>query len=356
MVWFMLAVTLGGAAGTMAPLPSMRIARMAHSATALPDGRILVAGGFGSDSAHPASAELFDPATSRFLPATAMRTTRYSHTATALADGRILFTGGYGPGGRILRSAELYDPATGRFVDAGALTEPRADHVAVRLADGRVLIAGGMGPDWTYLASAELYDPVTGRSSRVGDMTVPRESHVGVRLANGQVLVVGGHVGRRSAMRLHASAELYDPATATFRRTGDMATPRHKHDAVRVADGRVLVTGGADLRDSDGQYDSTEWYDPATGRFTQGPRLQRPRYKHARSAVLLRDGRLLVAGGATAAETWDPATGRFTIVPGAARLPANFSAVAALADGRVLVTGGYGPDIAPQRGAWIYQP
>lgn len=75
-------------------------------------------------------------------------------------------------------------------------------------------------------------------------MTTARESHVAVRLRNGRVLIVGGHQGRRADMRLFASAEEYDPVTRRFTAVGDMQVRRHKHDAVLMADGRVLVTGG----------------------------------------------------------------------------------------------------------------
>jgi hypothetical protein len=187
-------------------------------------------------------------------------------------------------------------------------------------------------------------------------MTVPRESHVAVTLDDGRVLIAGGHSGRRSAMRIYTSAELYDPATRRFSATGDLRVRRHKHDAVRTADGRVLVTGGSDERDDRGAYRSTEWYDPRTGAFTLGPSMQLARYKHERSSVLLPTGQILIAGGATAPEVLDVRTQRFRTVPSNTPLAGQFSASALLPNGRVLITGGYGNGAGPRALAWEYVP
>ncbi len=329
--------------------------RAAHTATALGDGRVLVAGGF-VEKGSAVGAELFDAGSAQFLPVVPMLETRHSHTATRLADGTVLIVGGYGSGPRTLAAAEIFDPRSNRFTPVGSLRTARADHVAVLLGTGQVLVAGGLGDGWTYLSSAELYDPAARTFTPAGAMTVPRESHTAVRLAPQRVLIVGGHQGPRRNLTLHTSTEIYDATTGTFTRSGDMLVRRHKHDTVRLDDGRVLVTGGADERDSDGVYRSTEFFDPRTGTFSAGPSMQRPRYKHHGSAVPLGDGRLLIAGGAPDAEVFDPATNTFAVVAGAARLPGLFSAVAALPGGRVLVTGGYGVGTGPVASTWMYQP
>jgi hypothetical protein len=341
--------------GMLAETTPMAVARAAHSATALPDGRVLVAGGF-TVPGSAAGAELYDPVTSRFDPLPPMRTTRHSHTATLMPDGRVLLVGGYGTGNTALATAEWFDPATRRFTPAGALTQPRAGHVAVLLADGRVMLAGGVGPGWTFLATAELFDPVAGTFARTGAMGTARESHVGVRLDDGRVLVVGGHRGRRADIVLHASAELYDPDTGTFTPTGAMRIRRHKHDAVRLPDGRVLVTGGTDERDSRGIHDTSELYDPGTGTFAEGGRLQRGRYKHAGSSLVLPTGMVLIGGGASRAELHDPRRRRSQLVEGRVALAGQFAAVAPLPDGGALITGGYGGGTGPRSTAWRYRP
>lgn len=351
----------GAQAGARAPLgllvvaPDMRADRAAHTATALSDGRILIAGGFVKQGA-PTGAEIYEPDAGRFTPLPPMKTTRHSHTATLLPDGRVLIAGGYGEDTSTLASAELFDPATNSFTPTGSLRGARAGHVAVLLENGTVLIAGGVGPGWRFLSSAELYDPATGRFSRTDSMSVPRESHVAVRLMDGRVLVAGGHRGRRAEITLHRSAEIYDPATGTFTPVGDMGLRRHKHDAVLLPDGQVLITGGSDEHDERGVYDSSELFDPRTGAFSAGPPMKFGRYKHAGTSLLLPGGLVLLAGGAPQAEIYDPRQRSFELAPGAARLAGQFSAVAPLRNGGALITGGYGNGGGPRSFAWLYLP
>jgi hypothetical protein len=341
--------------GQLHDAPVMARPRAAHTATALMDGRVLVAGGF-TEQRSAGHAELFDATRGAFLPLPAMVAARHSHTATRLADGRVLLTGGYAAGDSATTSAELFDPRTNAFNGTGAMRAARAGHVAVLLADGRVLIMGGVGPHWTFLSSAEVYDPASGRFTSVGSMAEARESHVAARLRDGRVVVIGGHRGRRDAMVLHASAEVFDPATGRFAPTGAMLVARHKHDAVALPDGRVLVLAGSDRRDDQGQYNMTEVYDPATGAFSKGPMLKRARYKLAGASLVLPNGQVLVAGGANEAELVDVARGVSAVIPGATRLSGQFSAVALLPGGGALVTGGYGGGTGPRASAWWYRP
>ena len=344
------------APGSVARAADMKVVRMAHTATSLPDGRVLVLGGFTNEGEAAKSAESYDPITGRFSALPRMITVRHSHTTTVLPNGRLLIVGGHGNASTTLASAELFDPATNTFSPTGSLRTARAGHVAVALTNGKVLIAGGVGLEWSFLSSAELYDPVTGSFSPTSAMTVARESHVAVRLHDGRVLIVGGHRGRRAEITLYASAESYDPATGIFTGVADMHTRRHKHDGIVLRDGRVLITGGSDERDDRGAYSSTELFDPQSDKFTSGPAMQRARYKHNGSSVLLANGSVLVAGGASDAEVFNPTTNTFSLVAGTSQLAGQFSAVALLNADRVLITGGYGQGIGPQMSAWVYHP
>lgn len=341
--------------GLLVAAPEMSIARFAHTATALPDGRVLVAGGFVQQGSAQ-GAEVYHPGNGRFSPLPPMTVTRHSHTATLLRDGRVLIVGGYGAGTTTLATAELFDPATNSFVSTGSLVAARAGQVAVLLQNGKVLVAGGLGPGWSFLSSAELYDPSTGRFTPTGSMTVARESHVGVRLLDGRALIVGGHRDRRANITLYASAEIYDPARGTFSHAGDMSIRRHKHDAVLLPDGQVLITGGSDERDDRGVYDSSELFDPKTGAFSAGPPMKLGRYKHAGSSVLLPSGLILIAGGAPQAETYDPRDRSFSLVAGEARMAGQFSAAAQLNTGGALISGGYGNGGGARSSAWLYRP
>jgi hypothetical protein len=186
-------------------------------------------------------------------------------------------------------------------------------------------------------------------------MAVPRESHAAVRLGDGRVLVIGGHAGRRADIRIYSSAEIYDPRTSRFSSAPTMATRRHKHDATVLPSGQVLVSGGADERDDRGVYTSTELFDAASMRFRPGPPLRRGRYKHRGTSVVLADGRVLLAGGADAPEVLDPTTGAGEVITSAVPLAGQFSAAAPVASG-VLIVGGYGPGTRPLAGAWLFAP
>jgi hypothetical protein len=330
----------------------MNEARAAHTATRLLDGRVLIVGGLTSGAT--ASAEVFDPVARRFSSTGSLGVPRAAHTATLLADGRVLVAGGYN--GAWLGSTEIYDPQAGTFSAGPNLTEPRSDHLAITLRDGRVLFVGGTSTAYTFLASAELFDPVSLGFSRTGAMSVARESHVGVLLPDGNVLVAGGHVGRQAALRLHSTVELYDPDRGAFRPTGSMTRRRHKHAGGLMADGRVLITGGADERDDRGLYRDAEVYDPQTEGFAAIGEMRRARYKHQGTLTLLADGRVLIAGGAGDPELFDPATRSFTLVGASNALAGNFSTSTRLANGQVLIAGGYGNGTGARRSAWLYVP
>ena len=342
----------GIAAGTLTFIGEMHAARAAHTSTALADGRVLIAGGMDGGLS---TAEVFDPASRSFSPTIALRQERQGHAATRLPDGRVLLTGGWS--GASTASSELFEPAAGRFVESAPMTTSRSGHVAVLLRTGKVLIAGGVsgaGDEWAFLASAELYDPATDRFTPTGAMSVPRESHTATLLPDGRVLITGGHAGRHAGITIYASAEIYDPASGRFTPTGAMGVRRHKHDAVALADGRVLIDGGADERDDLGTYRSTEIFDATTGTFTTGPQMSLARYKHNGTSILLPNGDVLIAGGAARPEIYTPATGETSVVSGAALTTGQFTASTLLASREVLVTGGYGQGHGARASAWLF--
>ena len=239
---------------------------------------MLVAGGDYADN----TAELYDPATETWTRTGNLNIARYGHTATLLPNGKVLVAGGFASGIGALASAELYDPASGTWALTGSLADARALHTATLLPNGKVLIAAG-----DLLASAELYDPATGTWTRTDGLAAARYDHTATLLPNGKVLVAGGE-GHSGFL---ASAELYDPASATWTATGNLINERWQHTATLLPDGNVLVAGGGESI----PIASAELYDPASGTWSNTKSLATARRLH--TATLLPNGKVLIAGG-----------------------------------------------------------
>ncbi len=314
---------------------SMEITRRSHTATLLPNGKVLIAGGFNATSKYLSSAELYDPATGSFSPTGSMGTNRSNHTATLLPNGKVLITGGY----YTHASAELYNPATGSFSFTGSMGTARARQTATLLQNGKVLITGGIDFNYKFLSSAEVYDPATGTFTPTGSMGKPRISHTATLLPNGNVLITGGQTYFIPIGDYLSLVELYDPATGSFSPTGSMGYDRADHTATLLTNGNVLVTGGEGSR----YRDSEELYDLSNGTFsyTAGS-MGRVRIDH--SATLLPNGKVLVSGGygnftLASAELYDPSKGTFSFTGAMKTSRAEHSATL-LPNGKVLVVGG----------------
>jgi N-acetylneuraminic acid mutarotase len=278
---------------------SLNVARSVHTATVLQDGKVLVAGGItGSVSGEFASntAELYDPASRTWSLTGNLNVGRDWHTATLLHNGKVLVAGGAsGMNNPITNTAELYDPATGIWSTARALNMTRFLHTATLLQNGKVLIAGGCSDGDCEFApnSAELYDPNLADWSPADSPKVGRESHTATLLPNGKVLVAGGALEGIDDLD---TTELYNPAKGRWSLTGSLA-PIYNHTATLLANGKVLVAGGFRLfvPRSDNTRDNADIYDPATGNWKRTARLNGPRLHH--TATLLSNGKVLVVGG-----------------------------------------------------------
>src|SRR5581483_1854231 len=123
-----------------------------------------------------------------------------------------------------------------------------------------------------------------------------------------------------------------------------------------LPDGRVLIAGGSDELDWHGAMNSSEIYDPRTGKFTATAPLNDSRFKLPDEAVQLTSGRLLVAGGSKTVEVYDPATQRFLVVTGQLDDTWHFMSETRLKDGSVLLAGGYPNNDGATRHTWIYRP
>ena len=344
------------------PTGSLNAARCGHTATLLASGKVLVVGGSNSrdcSSVSPntlASAELYDPVTGSWSDTGSLKQPRTNHTATLLPSGLVLVVGGMAASATsfdTISTAELYDPVAGDWKSTGGLIAQRAYHTATLLQNGNVLVAGGWGGRGSdAVAIAEVYDPSMGTWSRTGDLLTRRYWHTATQLQNGKVLVAGGLLDVAITRgQIEGSAELYDPISGAWTRTGDLHEVRSQHTATRMQDGRVLVASGDNPYDDYGDANGTaEIYDPGTGTWSNTGSLLAIRDSH--TATLLPSGKVLVTGGIhfsarNGAEIYDPVSHTWSPT-GNIGTPRFFGHTATLlADGKVLVAAGASEDNTP---------
>jgi hypothetical protein len=259
----------------------MQCAHEGHTATVLQNGQVLIAG----REAKTPCAELYDPVGGTFTRTGNMTANLSNHAAVLLQSGKVLIVGGtVDASGCTLcaatKSAELYDPAMGTFAaTTHTMAEVRSSPTATLLASGQVLITGGGAtPTGRPSKTAELYDPAADTFTLLtSSMSVERQFHTATVLLGGDVLVAGGLTTAGSTTTATASADLYDPATQTFRPTGPMVSPRLYHTAT-VLGNLVLIAGGTTQLSTGVGDGSAELYDSTAGVFTLTGNLATGRY------------------------------------------------------------------------------
>jgi hypothetical protein len=239
---------------------SMCLFRVLQTATLLSTGEVLVTGGFNQGAPPPYCdatanpAELYNPARGQWGTSGAETSIRYYHTATLLPSGQVLVAGGIGLNETALNSAELYDPGSRRWLETRALGTARSFHTATLLPSGQVLVSGGCAGG-NAIASSEIYDPGSASWTRTGALNIARCQHTATLLPSGQVLVAGGSADGS------ATAEVYDPDTGQWSLTaGTMVQLRIQHTATLLPSGQVLVAAGSAAQP--GGPPTAELYDP----------------------------------------------------------------------------------------------
>jgi N-acetylneuraminic acid mutarotase len=337
--------------GTWTFTGSLHNARDGHTATLLPNGSVLVAGGENNNGAT-ASTEVYSPVTSSWSKSGNLKTARSGATAVLLSSGSVLIAGGcisnclgattataelynstnqswastssmatartyFGavmlPGGKVLvvggcttlnangcggvtANAEIYDPSTGRWSSTGSMHAARGNLTVTLLPNGKVLAAGGINAANNPVATAELYTPATGKWSPTGNLNVARDEHTAVLLSTGKVLVTGGE---NSAGVTSSKTELYNPSTGTWTFTGNLNASRLEHTVTMLMNGNVLIAGGNHVTaNATTVLASAEIYDPNTGAWTKTGSMNRARVGH--SATLLISGQVLAVAGSSA--------------------------------------------------------
>lgn len=259
--------------GTSALTGPMQYGRNSYTATLLPNGQVLVAGGPSSTS------EVYDPASGSWIGFTSMNNAREVHTATLLTNGLVLVAGGYdGFGGGELSSAELYYPSSGTWSNTAAMPYAADTLAAVRLTNGMILVCGGYNGN-NSVSNAVIYNPVSQTWTNTAPMKEARSGHTATLLPSGKVLVEGGTGGN--------SVEVYDPVAATWTYIASMNDGRRYPEACLLSNGQVMVLG-------DGNPD-VELYDPASDTWIYTDSLPVP--GNLQTATVLAGGQVVVTGG-----------------------------------------------------------
>ncbi|HWD75300.1 MAG TPA: kelch repeat-containing protein [Solirubrobacteraceae bacterium] len=342
--------------GRWTSLTSLTTIRGTPDAITLYAGQVLVAGG-GVGALPTAASELYDPGTGRWSATGRLLQARRGARAVLLRNGRVLIAGGIA-GGRILASAEIFDPVSRRWSRTGSMHVPRLAYTLTLLPDGKVLAAGGAsttgvagsagGQAVRITSSAELYNPATGTWAPTGSMAAGRFEASGTSLPDGAVLIAGGFGGPPAGGQFQplASTEIYGSTPGAFAPAASMSEARADQDAVALAGGAVLVTGGLG-GDGSSALASAERYSPTTRTWSEASAMRQAR--DAAAAAALPDGYVLVAGGQAvdggaqeplaSAELYAPASNRW-LLAGTMACPRSEPAIAALAGGSALVLAG----------------
>jgi len=333
------------ASGTWTTTGSLNTARAAHTATLLPNGEVLVAGGQDASGAALASAELYNPITGTWRLTGSMVTARKSHTATLFANGEVLVVGGIGnsnPQAPCVASTELYNPSTGQWTPTGSLTSARFSQGATLLQNGHVLVAGG-DICWGYSGgsspgtSAEIYDPSTGTWTTTGSMNFARAGAQLTLLQNGKALIAAGS----SSGGAQGTAELFSNGQWSVTAGLYFCCYHSSNNAVLLTNGDVVIYG-ANLPSY-----ASEFYDPSTNIWK---RTFGQNYGNLRIGplALLANGKVLLGGGApkygkvsSASMLYDPSTNYWTLTGSLNQFRSSHT-LTRLMNGQVLAAGGVG--------------
>lgn len=337
-----------GAADSWTSTDSMRSPRANFTLTLLTDGRVLAAAGNdGRDCL--ADCELYDPARRQWSRTGALSRPRRSHTATLLPDGRVLVVGGFVDG--YLKETEIFDPKLEAWSEAGELAEARDSHTATLLPDGRVLIAGGFGPG-KPLASVEIFDPRNNVWQSAPSMPTPRAYHVAVRLNDSEILIAAGEGGEHAAeppLDNLATCSIFRFRENAWFPAASLSVPHAYGESGLLLPGGLVLLMGGEGNSARARYPAlpvAEIFHPAEGLWRVVQPMNDARHFH--SAVKLADGRVLVAGGwrsnsraepLATAELFDPKAKTWHRSASMRHARAGHGAVL-LPDGSVLAAGG----------------
>ena len=312
---------MAAASGTWTLTGSLHNSRDGHTATLLPNGIVMVAGGELNGSALD-TAEVYSPSTLSWSTVGNLNVARNNGSAVLLPSGSAMVIGGCTGvcQGATTASAEIYNAVSKSFTSTGSMITPRAYFGAVVIPGGKVLVVGGctafnVNGCSAVTAKAEIYDPSTGAFTATGPMAVARAAFGISLLANGKVLVSGGETAAADGL---SSSELYNPSTGKWTLTGKLNVARGEHRTILLSTGNVLAFGGVNINGVSAR--TTELYNPLTGKWTFTGNMNVGRSEFG--MAMLFNGQVLASGGTSvtlttntvlqSAELYNPSTGIWT--------------------------------------------
>ncbi|WP_413568370.1 Kelch repeat-containing protein [Bdellovibrio sp. HCB117] len=291
---------------------------------------------------------------------------RALNTATTLLNKKILVAGGAYDASPIsattaLTSVEIYDPETGVWSQAENLPQARLGHTATLLQDGKVLLIGGTtaNDSSACLNTTALYDPTSGTWSTAASLTTGRCYHTATLLKDGRVIVMGGRTTNTNVLttsNYSNSVEIYNPATNVWTSATAMSAARAYHSAVLLKNGKILIVGGRNTA----TLLTTALYNPSSNSWAAGQSLTKSRKDH--TATLLPDGKVVIIGGVDGATEltdttiFDPTMGvNGAFSAGASLSVARKSHTATLVGDKIFVVGG-GTATTAYKDTLMYNP
>jgi hypothetical protein len=260
------------------------------------EGYLIVAGGMNWDGSTNKT-ETYQISTGVWTSRPNLTQQRYLHDLVALSDGRALISGGHD--GAPLSSAAVFSRTTWTWSNINSMGRARSSHLSTLLPDGRVFVFGGASTvGGALITQGEIWNPSTGLWSDTAASSTGRVRHTVTTLSDGRVLVAGGE-GWSGGMYITRDGTVYNPSNNTWTPVANnMSAYRDCARAVLLPDGKVLIAGG--VNGSTGQA-SCDLYDPATNQFSATGALPGGRYSFG--MVVLQDGRVLLAGGRITGDT-----------------------------------------------------
>jgi N-acetylneuraminic acid mutarotase len=241
------------ATNTWAATGSLHLARSSATTTLLASGKVLLAGGPQNGCPTPNSglneAEVYDPVSGTWAVTGTLSLPRFNNSITRLPNGKVLLAGGYAAVGTIA-TADLFDPTTGSFSLTGSLATARAatggsgdNGDSPLLQNGQVLFAGGYTSAGSILGNTELYNPASGTWTTTGSLTTARAFDTATLLPDGHVLVVGGYTNGSIPL---ASTELYTPPAVSWSSSnGSVASINQSGLATALASGTTTISASS---------------------------------------------------------------------------------------------------------------